>query len=266
MKKSVTEFFKTNGFYLSFGAGVIALVVALAIYNVNTGKKNQQQNQEINLNEPQEQNMADAEGTEEVQETILDGDMDVPMDMWDTQEIAKEEATEATEPGTEEGEAEDTEVAVMANQTLNYEPLEGLSFVGVEDVAMPVLGNTILPYSMDTTVYFQTLGTYRCNPGMLIQAPEGAEVASVWHGQVTDIQDTKEYGTVVTVDLGSGYQVQYGQLQDVRVAVGEEVQKDTIIGTVAVPTAYFAKEGSHLYLEVAKDDTPINPMDILQVE
>lgn len=263
MKKSVTEFFKTNGFYLSFGAGVIALVAALAIYNVNTGKKNQQQNQEINLNEPQEQNMADAEGTEEVQETILDGDMDVPMDMWNTQEIAQEETTET---GAEEENTEATEVVVMSNQTLGYEPLDSLSFDGVEDVTMPVLGNTILPYSMDTTVYFQTLGTYRCNPGMLIQAPEGAEVASVWHGQVTDVQNTKEYGTVVTVDLGSGYEIRYGQLQDVRVAVGEEVQKDTIIGTVAAPTAYFAEEGSHVYLEVTKDDTPINPMDILQVE
>lgn len=271
MKKSATEFLKSNGFYLSFGVGVCALVVALAVYNVNSNKKEQQQSQEINLNEPDEQNLAEADVTEEIQETIQDGDMDVPMDMWNTQEEA-----EVAEVSTETDAALDAEVAqdegqanveaVMSNDAAAYTPLEGLSFSGVEDVTMPVLGNTILPYSMDTTVYFQTLGTYRCNPGMLLQAPTGTEVASIWHGQVTGIEDTKEYGTTVTVDLGSGYTATYGQLQDVQVELGDEVWEDTILGVVSDPTAYYEKEGSHLYFAMTKDGESINPMEVLQVE
>ncbi|MBO5238633.1 MAG: M23 family metallopeptidase [Lachnospiraceae bacterium] len=267
MKKSVMEFLKANGFYLSFGVGVVALVVALAVYNVNTNKE-EKQNQEINLNEPAEQEIADAEGTEEVQETILDGDMDVPMDMWSTRDVAEadtEETEEDTVAGNTEESGEDVE-AVISNQAAGYEPVEGLAFSGVEEVTMPVLGNTILPYSMDTTVYFQTLGTYRCNPGMLLQAPSGTEVASIWHGQVIEKKHTKEYGTMVTVDLGSGYTAIYGQLEDVRVDIGDEVWKDTILGVVAEPTAYYEKEGSHLYFEVRKDGETINPMEILQVE
>ena len=284
MKKTAVEFLKANGFYLSFGVGVVALVAALAIYNVNVNKK-QQENQEINLNEPMEQEMAEAtelEFTEEIQETILDGDMDVPMDMWQTGEVAEGMITEAQMAEDEHvsNEVETDAVAqessmsdevgqvesVMSNETLAYEPLEGLTFNGMEEVVMPVLGNTILPYSMDTTVYFETLETYRCNPGMLLQAPIGTDVVSIWHGQVVEVEETKEYGTTVTVDLGSGYRVTYGQLQDVRVEVGDEVWDETILGTVSAPTPYYEKEGEHLYLAMTKDGEPMNPMEVLQVE
>lgn len=279
MKKSVAEFLKANGFYLSFGVGVAALVAALAVYNVNTNKK-QQQNQEINLNEPIENQMADAEVTEEVQETILDGDMDVPMDMWNTEDAAKEEepstegekSSEEVAQNTELQDTESQEVEIpqaeeaMSDQTVAFEPLEGLSFEGMEEVSMPVLGNTILPFSMDTTIYFKTLGTYRCNPGMLLQAPVGTDVASIWHGQVIGIDESREYGTTVTVDLGSGYKAVYGQLQNVNVTLGDEVWKDTILGSVAEPTAYYEKEGSHLYFAMTKDEQPLNPMEVLQVE
>lgn len=278
MKKSVAEFLKANGFYLSFGVGVVALVAALAVYNVNTNKEKQQQNQEINLNEPLENDIADAgaEVTEEIQETVLDGDMDVPMDMWRKDDVAEENndsvetslvpedepEQDAEEQNTEEQGIEEA----MSNQTLVYVPLEGLTFSGMEEVTMPVLGNTILPYSMDTTVYFRTLGIYRCNPGMLLQAPVGTNVVSIWHGQVTGVEETKEYGTTVTVDLGDGYTAVYGQMQDVKVTVGDEVWKDTVLGIVANPTAYYEKEGSHLYFAMLKDGVTINPMEVLQVE
>lgn len=278
MKKSVAEFLKANGFYLSFGVGVVALVAALAVYNVNANKEKQQQNQEINLNDPLENDIADAgaEVTEELQEAVLDGDMDVPMDMWRRDDVAEENEDSVAaslipevepEQDTEEQDAEEQSAEeVMSNQTLAYEPLEGLTFSGMEEVTMPVLGNTILPYSMDTTVYFRTLGTYRCNPGMLLQAPVGTNVVSIWHGQVTAVEETKEYGTTVTVNLGDGYTAVYGQLQDVNVTVGDEVWKDTVLGIVADPTAYYEKEGSHLYFAMLKDGLTINPMEILQVE
>ncbi|MCM1495203.1 MAG: M23 family metallopeptidase [Bacteroides sp.] len=273
MKKSVAEFLKANGFYLSFGVGVVALVAALAVYNVNTNKEEQQQNQEINLNEPLENDIADAgaEVTEELSEAVPDGDMDVPMDMWRNDDVAEanEDAVAASlvpEQDTEEPNEEEGAEEVMSNETLAYAPLEGLTFSGMEEVTMPVLGNTILPYSMDTTVYFRTLGTYRCNPGMLLQAPAGTNVVSIWHGQVTAVEETKEYGTTVTVDLGDGYTAVYGQLQDVKVAVGDEVWKDTVLGIVAEPTAYYKKEGAHLYFAMGKDGASINPMEVLQVE
>lgn len=282
MKKAITDYLKANGFYLSFGLGIIALVAALAVYNVNSNQDTEQQ--EINLNEPIESYHVD-EAVSEDTSSLADGDMDVPMDMQvgyaneDVQEADSVETVVIPEPTNEEAiQPEDTiadeiteessqkATEVLSTQTVEYTALDDLEFLGMEEVSMPVLGNIILPYSMDTTVYFKTLGLYRCNPGILLQAPEGTEVVSIWHGQVTEIQDSKEYGTVVTVNLGSGYELSYGQLQDVRVAVGDEVFQDTILGTVAEPTAYYQMEGSHVYVAMTKDGEPIDPMDVLQLE
>lgn len=313
MKNLMRDFWRTNGFYVSFGLGIVALVAALAIYNVNSHRGTQNQN--INLNEPAGSDIAKMDSTKDIELGVdQDGDLDVPMDMqqgtkndsvaadservvsdgaarddtaesrvihdqgqgntlFDEQEMGELIAAQNSEGESagmsvsEDGENSDAELQeTMADAEAAYAPLEGLTFLGMEEVSMPVMGNTILPYSMDTTVYYKTLGLYRCNPGMLLQAPVGADVVSIWHGQVTDIQDSKEYGRMVTVNLGSGYEMIYGQLQDVRVAVGDEVYQDTILGTVAEPTAYYQEEGSHVFFEVKKDGTPIDPLDILQLE
>ena len=289
MKKSIRDFLKANGFYLAFGIGVVALVAALAVYNVNSRKSSE--GQDINLNEPIESDLAEMDDTNDTSD-VADGDLDVPMDMQNGQSSEDEsDSVEAAvipeasavkdEQSQEEADAEaqteedyeaqidvsdETVEEVLSSDVTAYAPLEGLEFLGLEEVSMPVLGNTILPYSMDTTVYFQTLGLYRCNPGILLQAPEGTEVVSIWHGQVTAIEDTKEYGTTVTVNLGSGYEMTYGQLQDIRVSVGDEVFQDTILGTVAAPTAYYQEEGDHVYFAMTKDGTPVDPMDVLQLE
>ena len=69
----------------------------------------------------------------------------------------------------------------------------------------PVDGKVILPYSMDTTVYFKTLRSYRCNPGILIAADEGENVLAAYEGVVESVSEEKEHGTTVTVIMGNGF-------------------------------------------------------------
>ena len=281
MKKTLIDFLKANGFYLSFGLGIVTLVAALVVYNVNSSKDGD--NQDINLNAPMESEAAEQSNTKDIADA---GDMDVPMDMQEsepaerTQDSVETIVMPDTQKATEDVSVKEVDNAgmnladvsgeevkeVSADNVLPYTPLSGLEFIGMEEVSMPVLGNVIMPYSMDTTIYFKTLGLYRCNPGIMLQAPVGTEVVSIWHGQVTDIRESKEYGTMITVNLGSGYQMIYGQLEDVRVVVGDEVYKDTILGRVAEPTAYYQLEGSHAFFEMIKDGEPINPYDVLQLE
>lgn len=281
MKKTLIDFLKANGFYLSFGLGIVTLVAALVVYNVNSSKDGA--NQDINLNAPMESEATEQNNTKDIADA---GDMDVPMDMQEsepaerTQDSVETIVVPEAQKATEDASAKEVDNAgmnladvsgeeakeVSTDNVLSYTPLSGLEFLGMEEVSMPVLGNVIMPYSMDTTIYFKTLGLYRCNPGIMLQAPVGTEVVSIWHGQVTDIRETKEYGTMITVNLGSGYQMIYGQLEDVRVVVGDEVYKDTILGRVAEPTAYYQLEGSHAFFEMLKDGEPINPYDVLQLE
>ena len=281
MKKTLIDFLKANGFYLSFGLGIVTLVAALVVYNVNSSKDGA--NQDINLNAPMESEATEQSNTKDIADA---GDMDVPMDMQEgesaerTQDSVETIVVPEAQKATEDASAKEVDNAgmkqvdvsgeetkeVSTDNVLSYTPLSGLEFIGMEEVSMPVLGNVIMPYSMDTTIYFKTLGLYRCNPGIMLQAPVGTEVVSIWHGQVTDIRETKEYGTMITVNLGSGYQMIYGQLEDVRVVVGDEVYKDTVLGKVAEPTAYYQLEGSHAFFEMLKDGEPINPYDVLQLE
>lgn len=281
MKKTLIDFLKANGFYLSFGLGIVTLVAALVVYNVNSSKDGA--NQDINLNAPMESEATEQSNTKDIADA---GDMDVPMDMQEgesterTQDSVETIVVPEAQKATEDASAKEVDNAgmkqvdvsgeetkeVSTDNVLSYTPLSGLEFLGMEEVSMPVLGNVIMPYSMDTTIYFKTLGLYRCNPGIMLQAPVGTEVVSIWHGQVTDIRESKEYGTMITVNLGSGYQMIYGQLEDVRVVVGDEVYKDTVLGKVAEPTAYYQLEGSHAFFEMLKDGEPINPYDVLQLE
>jgi len=117
---------------------------------------------------------------------------------------------------------------------------------------------------MDTTVYYATLKTYKCNPGMLISGTEGANVVSAYDGVVETITEDKERGTVVTVNMGNGYTTSYGQLMNVTVSEGEEVVLGQVLGEVAPVTAYYTEEGTHLYFDMKKDGEPVNPILFIQ--
>lgn len=134
-----------------------------------------------------------------------------------------------------------------------------------EDTLMewPVNGNILLDYSMDQTTYFPTLDQYKLSPAISVQAVEGAPVVSAVNGTVYAIDNDAQTGTTVTMELGNGYQAVYGQLTDLDVAVGDTVEKGSIIGYVAAPTKYYSEEGSNLYFAMKKDGEPVDPIAYL---
>ena len=79
-------------------------------------------------------------------------------------------------------------------------------------------------YSMDKTVYFATLDQYKYNPALVISGAEGDQVLCGAPGIIKSIDVTAQTGTTVTVDLGNGYEVLYGQLKEVPVKVGDQVE------------------------------------------
>lgn len=128
----------------------------------------------------------------------------------------------------------------------------------------PVEGKVILPFSMDTTVYFKTLRSYRCNPGILISAEEGENVLAAFEGVVESVSEDKEHGTTVTVIMGNGFKAIYGQLMNVTVAEGDTITTAQNIGEVAPPSSYYTEEGTHVFFELMKNGVPINPTILMQ--
>lgn len=134
-----------------------------------------------------------------------------------------------------------------------------LHFAEADGLLRPVQGEVLLPFSMDGSIYFSTLDQYKYNPALMLQAEEGTSVTACAEGRVTDIFEDAEIGHAVTMELGDGYQITYGQLKEINVTPGSYVNAGEQIGQVAAPTKYFSVEGANLYLKLTADDVPVNP-------
>lgn len=139
-----------------------------------------------------------------------------------------------------------------------------LNFQITDQLLWPVDGNILLNYSMDKTVYFSTLDQYKYNPALIISGEVKDPVKSSARGVVKSIDVTAQTGTTVTVDLGNGYEVIYGQLKEVPVKTGDYVNENAIIGYLSEPTKYYSVEGCNLYFQMLKDGQPVNPMEYLE--
>lgn len=264
--------------YMVYGClavGVLAVTVIVGISGEKTIQENARE-QQIDLNAVVEEQTT----AQESEAVISNGvELDAPMKEVDPNEqttaqgtdtasdgsTADGTAADGTNDGTTGGTASDGANDRETDETTREEPKAPVKgYDGTDTISWPVTGNVILPYSMDTTVYFQTLAQYRCNPGMLIQSVPDTDVVAVYRGTVKSVEESSEYGTKVVLDLGNGYEAIYGQVKDVRVVPGDMVTDREVIGAVAEPTAYYAKEGTHLYFQMNLEGTPINPMTILE--
>lgn len=154
------------------------------------------------------------------------------------------------EPEAEPGQESAASNTVVA-RTLQFSEENGL--------IRPLTGEVLIPFSENLGSYFYTLNQYKWSPAIVISAMEGTAVAACAEGKVVDIFRNEEIGQAVTMELGDGYQVTYGQLKDVNVAVGDYVEPGEVIAAVAAPTIYYVVEGSNLYLELTKNGDAINP-------
>ncbi|MBQ8260826.1 MAG: peptidoglycan DD-metalloendopeptidase family protein [Lachnospiraceae bacterium] len=131
-------------------------------------------------------------------------------------------------------------------------------------LSWPLAGNIILDYSMDSAIFFETLQQYRYNPSLVIEAVVGEPITAAADGQVSAIYSNVETGGTICCDLGNGYELIYGQLENFTVAEGDYVHEGDILGFVAEPSIFYTQEGSNVYFEMKKDGEPINPSDYME--
>lgn len=169
---------------------------------------------------------------------------------------------------TTENIQETTYKEVIENETTTLEEEEKVNvipmmenFAKTKELQWPVVGNIIIDYSMDKTVYFPTLKVYKCNAGIIIQSEVGTDVVSAAYGIVSEIGKNEEIGNYLVMDLGDGYSVTYGQLKNITAKKGDTIEKGKKIGTVAKPTKYYSIEGCNVYFQLDKDGTPIDPVE-----
>lgn len=164
-----------------------------------------------------------------------------------------ETVAEVTEAAPEEIPAEQE----VSGQNIIVE--QSLSFSEDMGLTRPATGEILMNYSMDGSIYFATLDQYRYNPAVIFTAQVGEEVHACAAAKVVDIYNDAKLGHVVVLELGNGYQAVYGQVEDIKVVVGDTVAAGDVIASVSTPTKYYSVEGSNLYFELTKDGQPVNP-------
>lgn len=178
--------------------------------------------------------------------------------------ISEEKPSGEVEQQEESMQDEKLEESVETSSKSVVTPLADLSFSEEDGMGWPLVGDVILNYSMDSAVYFATLMQYKYNPAVFIGAKQGDNVSSVARGQVVKIGQSAQLGQYVVMNVGSGYEVTYGQLESLQVQEGSIVSRGQVIGNVAKTTKYYSVEGDHVYLMITKDGNPVDPLSLLQ--
>jgi septal ring factor EnvC (AmiA/AmiB activator) len=231
VKESLKNYWRKNGFYMVM---LTALVVVLGISGVAGYRSGVSDKAEAE----KAAEFSQAENTPEV--------------------LENDEVTDAVKQSDIEAAVSESVAAEAANAAVTE------TFGDDAKMVWPVEGEILKEFSMDSTIYFETLDQYKCNPALLIKADVNQEVVAAFGGTVESITEDSVNGTMLTVDMGNGYMAVYGQMQDLNVKEGDSIVKGQAIGNIAQPTKYFTEEGSHLYFGMTKDGTPVNPQDYLE--
>ncbi len=183
-------------------------------------------------------------------------------------ESKKSEPAEKKEEDQEAGMFDETVDTAMSGdvqaEAISTTVQPDLDFQEEEGLVWPIVGDVLINYSMDRTIFFPTLEQYKYNPAIVIAATQGETISAAADGRVTSVSYDPTIGNTVVMDLGNGYELTYGQLENITVSEGSYVNVGDGIGTVASPTKYYSIEGTNVYFKLTKDGEPINPMSRLQ--
>ena len=258
-KNERPSFLKRRGAAVGIVICFVAVIALVGVYTFNNYQR------DIDEQMAKAEKQAEQLTEDKTEETTTD---DIVLPEAGGQED-KGTASEENSPGTESGENGGQDSAGAGTGDADGAAASGADTSGVwfsEDSVLtwPASGAVIMGYSMDQTVFFQTLEQYKYNPAMIISGEVGETITASAAGIVTDIAETAQTGTTVSLDMGNGYTAVYGQLTDVALSAGDYVNAGEKIGNLSEPTKYYSIEGPNLYFEILKDGEPVDPMNFME--
>ena len=247
-KNERPSFLKGRGAAVGIVICFVAVIAMVGAYTFNSYQR--QIDEQIAKSEEQAEKL-----TEDSSEETTANDIVLP-------ETTDENKT--TDEDTEEQEEETDEAENNAGTATSSEGTTDVWFTEESTLTWPASGAVLIGYSMDQTVFFSTLEQYKYNPALIIGGETGETIAASAAGIVTNIEETAQTGTTVTLYMGNGYSAVYGQLTEVPVAVGDYVAAGETVGVLNEPTKYYSVEGPNLYFQILKDGEPVDPMNFME--
>jgi murein DD-endopeptidase MepM/ murein hydrolase activator NlpD len=247
--------------YLAAGGIAVVAIVAMIGVSMDHSSKDDAGGDSSIVSEAEENAAEDLTALDTANEDSEDNENVVIYENHEDTESEEELTALQTEEETAAQETQQTE-EVAAVETISSEST--LHFSADTPLEWPVSGEVLMEYSMDHTVYFATLDQYKYNPAVILSGEVNEKIKAAAAGRVSDISTNEETGRTITMDIGDGYELVYGQVKEEQVAVGDYVTAGTVIGYVAQPTKYYASEGSNLYLQMLKDGEAVDPGEFFQ--
>lgn len=129
--------------------------------------------------------------------------------------------------------------------------------------SMPVNGEILKDFSLNTLQYSATYGDMRIHNAVDIACSDGTLVSACTDGKVQAIEQSAALGQVVTIDHGDGLIVKYASLKNLTVKNGDNVKSGDTIGAVSTVPNECADQ-SHLHIEAYKDGKNISILTIFE--
>ncbi len=158
-----------------------------------------------------------------------------------------------------------TDVSNMEEEAI--ETISNNSEENKEEYIMPVKGSIIKEFAVEKLVYSETLGMWKTHPGIDIKAELGECVKSASDGTVQLVGQDSFYGNIIKILDSNGYTFVYSNLDSgIELKQGDKVNKGEIIGKVGVSATGELADETHLHFEILKNETQINPQDLITHE
>jgi len=270
-KRTFKEFIKGNGFYVITGVALIAVVVtAMIVPKKGEGKVDKEPERYAD-----KQQVDAAEDISELRIPTVESRMDIEDEM----SIGME--TNDNEPVVEIEDKPKADEEEITSETFSSTTTEKDEIFHSDDelFSWPVDENIIYDYSdndvgrsfmnptLDRTM--RTFGLFlKTEEDTKVKAAASGKVLSVSEYPTTDIPSKMDYpqvGTAVIVDHGNDWKTVYGlHTGKALVTAGDTISAGDVVGSVGKPSKDFSLTGPNLYFQVLKNDTPVNPKDMLR--
>ncbi len=104
-------------------------------------------------------------------------------------------------------------------------------------------------------------GGGRDHPGIDIAIPTGSYIRSAGSGAVSEVGEDPVYGLYLIVDHGNGYRTLYAHASALKVAMGDPVRRNEVIGLTGSTGRSTAP---HLHFEIQLDGNPVDPLTLVR--
>ncbi len=133
-----------------------------------------------------------------------------------------------------------------------------------ERTVMPVSGDVLQSYAMDSLSFNTTTKDWRVHGGVDLSAELGQDVCAARSGTVMAVYEDNYYGMTVVLQHEDGYTTSYcGLTAEPSVAAGEDVAAGQVLGQVGGTALIETAMEPHLHFEVCKNGDPIDPAGFL---